>query len=104
MLDPEMLKAFNVVDFANKLIGGGIFGSTSCSSPPQEEALMLGSPDLLVARYLCSNSLVDNDAIWVIGAIPVSQCSKYDQPFQCDGVVEPKKFQDSSIIHNVGSD
>ncbi|GKT27898.1 Poly(ADP-ribose) glycohydrolase like protein, partial [Aduncisulcus paluster] len=99
MLDPEMLKAFNVVDFANKLIGGGIFGSTSCSSPPQEEALMLGSPDLLVARYLCSNSLVDNDAIWVIGAIPVSQCSKYDQPFQCDGVVEPKNSSESTTRH-----
>ncbi|GKT22601.1 Poly(ADP-ribose) glycohydrolase like protein [Aduncisulcus paluster] len=99
MLDPDFQMQCNVVDFANKHIGGGVFGRGSV----QEEIMMICSPDLLVAKYLCDESLTDNDAVWVIGAPPVSRYIGYSRTFQYNGPVDPKAYHDPTTMHNVGS-
>jgi len=60
------------VDFANKMIGGGILGSGSV----QEEIRMAISPEMIVAR-LFTAPLEDNEVLFIKGAKQFSRTSGY---------------------------
>jgi poly(ADP-ribose) glycohydrolase len=68
------------VDFANKLLGGGVLGN-GCI---QEEIRFAIAPELLVARLLVSE-LRDNDCVMMTGARIVAQTTGYSDAFRFVG-------------------
>ncbi|GKT28927.1 Poly(ADP-ribose) glycohydrolase like protein, partial [Aduncisulcus paluster] len=83
MLTVESQIKYNVTDFANKRIGGGVLRHGSV----QEEILMITSPDLLVAKLLCTPLEEDSDSLWILGAKPFSNYSGYSKKFRYNGPV-----------------
>lgn len=71
---------FAHVDFANKLVGGGVLGN-GCI---QEEIRFVCSPELIVSRLLCSE-LLDDEVVVVTGAATYSLCKGYSTTFRFVG-------------------
>ncbi|GKT35763.1 Poly(ADP-ribose) glycohydrolase like protein [Aduncisulcus paluster] len=88
MLDAKTRAKYNVGDFANRHIGGGVFNRGSV----QEEIMFMIAPDLCISKLLCE-TLVDDDAVWVIGGKPVSNYTGYSREFQYAGrCATPAKY------------
>ncbi|KAI8588065.1 hypothetical protein BDZ88DRAFT_422993 [Geranomyces variabilis] len=68
------------VDFANRIIGGGVLGRGTV----QEEIRFLISPDLLASR-LFTQRLEDSDAVIMVGAERFSNYTGYAQTFAWGG-------------------
>ncbi|KAJ3105222.1 rRNA-binding ribosome biosynthesis protein rpf2 [Phlyctochytrium planicorne] len=71
------------LDFANKIIGGGVLGHGAV----QEEILFIINPDLIVTR-LVTEVLDDNEALVIIGTERCSSYSGYASTFTWDGPYE----------------
>jgi len=83
------------VDFANKLIGGGVLGH-GCV---QEEIRFTICPELAVAR-LFTAELQDNECLVVIGAERYSAYSGYADTFQYTGdYVDKTPRYGAEVIH-----
>ncbi|KAK6316292.1 hypothetical protein J4Q44_G00138160 [Coregonus suidteri] len=68
------------VDFACKMIGGGVLGSGLV----QEEILFLMNPELIVSR-LFTERLGDNECLFITGSQQFSQYSGYSDSFKWKG-------------------
>uniref|UniRef100_A0A0A9YZ06 poly(ADP-ribose) glycohydrolase n=1 Tax=Lygus hesperus TaxID=30085 RepID=A0A0A9YZ06_LYGHE len=68
------------IDFANKLVGGGVLGRGSV----QEEIRFLICPELVVARLFCE-SLEDTEALIVTGCERFNSYEGYGQSFTWSG-------------------
>lgn len=71
------------VDFANKIIGGGVLGR-GCV---QEEIRFVISPELLLSRIICEN-LEDCDALFMSGAAQMSAYTGYANSFRFAGPLD----------------
>ena len=71
------------VDFANKIVGGGVIGSGTV----QEEIKMVQAPEMIVAR-LFTAPLQDNEVLFITGAKRYSQTSGYSDTFRFEGHYE----------------
>ncbi|GKT35279.1 Poly(ADP-ribose) glycohydrolase like protein [Aduncisulcus paluster] len=83
LLSQEFICSRTVGDFANKHIGGGVFGRGSV----QEEIMFLTCPDLCVSKYLCE-VLDDESAVWIFGAPLISKYEGYSRNFRYAGRVK----------------
>ncbi len=72
----EDAKGMLQVDFANKVIGGGVLSDGAV----QEEIRFLICPELLVSR-LFTEKLADNEAVIITGSIQFSAYSGYGKSF-----------------------
>lgn len=79
------------VDFANKLVGGGVLGA-GCV---QEEIRFVICPELIVAR-LFTESLNDTEALVIAGCERYSDYDGYGQTFSWSGNHEDCTLRDSS--------
>lgn len=65
------------VDFANKVIGGGVLGR-GCV---QEEIRFVISPELLLSRLVCE-TLLDHESVLMSGCVQFSRYTGYSSTFQ----------------------
>lgn len=72
------------VDFANKVLGGGVLGR-GCV---QEEIRFVVSPELILSRLVCE-SLLDNEAVFMGGCGQFSAYTGYSDSFRFDRPLVP---------------
>ena len=79
------------VDFANKLVGGGVLKNGCC----QEEIQFLQHPELMTLCYICQE-LDINEAIYVTNVYHLLKCEHYGYDIELDDIDVIKK--DNYII------
>ncbi|GKT26860.1 hypothetical protein ADUPG1_013506 [Aduncisulcus paluster] len=63
---------------------------------------MMSSPDLISVKFICSDALTDNDAIWVLGAPRISKyrhITGQSMLISISGVPHPLEFERKGDIH-----